>query len=421
MPQFIYTLNSHPPYKKKIINDPIYGFISIPEGIIFHLIEHPFFQRLRRITQLGLTYYVYPGALHNRFQHALGALHLMRHAIEVLRSKNINISDKEAEAVSIGILMHDIGHGPYSHTLETVLLQEVKHEFISECFMQQLNREFDGKLSLAIDIFKDQYHKRFLHQLISSQLDVDRLDYLKRDSFFTGVQEGTIPSDRLIQMLHVHNDTLVVEEKGIYSVEKFLISRRLMYWQVYMHKTVLSAEYLLIHILKRAKELSKKGIILPATEPLQYFLQHDVTKDMFINSTRPLDMFARLDDIDIFSAVKMWRSHTDKVLAQLCERLIHRKLLKIEMNKQPFNAAQIELLREKTASVLNLTVEEARYFVFTDEAVNSAYNIHDDNINILFKDGSVVDIAIASDQMNINVLSKPVVKYFLCYPEEIIM
>jgi HD superfamily phosphohydrolase len=412
-------LPSNHSHKKKILNDPVYGFISIPEGLVFQLIEHPFFQRLRRITQLGLTYYVYPGALHNRFQHTLGALHLMGQAIDALRSKGVEITDEEAEAVSIGILMHDIGHGPYSHTLETVLIKNVNHEFVSECFMKHFNREFDGKLSLAIQIFNDDYHKKFLHQLISSQLDVDRLDYLKRDSFYTGVHEGTIPSDRLIHMLNVKDDALVIEEKGIYSVEKFLISRRLMYWQVYLHKAVLSAEYMLIHILHRAKELSKKGVELPATPALSYFLKNEISRKDFTESPLPLQQFSLLDDFDIFSSLKMWAENDDKVLADLCSRLINRKLFKIEISKERFEQSKMDMLKQKVAEHLKLNIDDAAYFVFTDEARNSAYNAGNDHINILFKDGTIKDIALASDQMNINVLSNPVVKYFLCYPKEI--
>jgi uncharacterized protein len=406
-------------HKKKILNDPVYGFITIPEGLIFNLIEHPYFQRLRRITQLGLTYYVYPGALHNRFQHTLGALHLITQAIDALRSKGIEITEKEAEAVSIGILMHDIGHGPYSHTLENVLINKVDHEFISECFMKYFNTEFEGKLSLAIEIFNDRYHKKFLHQLISSQLDVDRLDYLKRDSLYTGVHEGTIPSDRLIHMMNVKNDELVIEQKGIYSVEKFLISRRLMYWQVYLHKAVLSAEYMLINILKRAKQLSNSGVNLPATEALQYFLKNNITKDDFHRSEIPLNKFSSLDDYDIFTAIKMWTINDDKILSELSLRLINRRLLKIEIGTQKFTEDKIVRLTKKVAEMFSIKTEDASYFVFTDEAQNRAYNANNDHINILYKDGSVLDIAVASDQMNINVLSNPVVKYFLCYPKEL--
>ncbi len=405
--------------KRKILNDPVYGFISIPEGIVFQLIEHPYFQRLRRIAQLGLTYYVYPGAMHNRFQHTLGALHLMGQAIDVLKLKGIAITNEEAEAVSIGILMHDIGHGPYSHTLETVLIKGVNHEFLSNCFMKKLNEEFKGKLSLAIEIFNDRYHKKFLHQLISSQLDVDRLDYLKRDSFYTGVYEGVIASDRLLNVLNVKDDQLVIEEKGIYSVEKFLISRRLMYWQVYLHKTVLSAEYLLINILKRAKELAGKGATLPASKPLQYFLKNNIDKTTFEQNSEALHQFSLLDDFDLFSAVKMWMNEDDKVLGTLSEMLVNRTLYKIEMSNAEFDTAGIDMLKIKAANEYNISFEEAAYFVFAETAFNSAYNAKDDSINILYKDDTTKDIAIASDQMNINVLSEPVVKYFLCYPKNI--
>lgn len=405
--------------KRKILNDPVYGFISIPEGIVFQLIEHPYFQRLRRIAQLGLTYYVYPGAMHNRFQHTLGALHLMGQAIDVLRQKSIDISNEEAEAVSIGILMHDIGHGPYSHTLETVLIKGVNHEFLSNCFMKKLNEIFDGKLSLAIEIFNNRYHKKFLHQLISSQLDVDRLDYLKRDSFYTGVYEGVIASDRLLNVLNVKDDQLVIEEKGIYSVEKFLISRRLMYWQVYLHKTVLSAEYLLINILKRAKELAAKGIELPASKPLQYFLKNTIDKNTFEQNHEALQQFSLLDDFDLFSAVKMWMNEDDIVLSKLCNMLVNRTLFKIEISNTEISSEKVNMLKIKVANELNISFEEAAYFVFAETAFNSAYNVKDDNINILYKNDTTKDIAIASDQMNINVLSKPVVKYFLCYPKNI--
>jgi uncharacterized protein len=405
--------------KRKILNDPVYGFISIPEGIVFKLIEHPYFQRLRRIAQLGLTYYVYPGAMHNRFQHTLGALHLMGQAIDVLKLKGVAITKEEAEAVSIGILMHDIGHGPYSHTLETVLIKGVSHEFLSNCFMKKLNDEFNGKLSLAIEIFNDRYHKKFLHQLISSQLDVDRLDYLKRDSFYTGVYEGVIASDRLLNVLNVKDDQLVIEEKGIYSVEKFLISRRLMYWQVYLHKTVLCAEYLLINILKRAKELAAKSVELPASKPLQYFLKNSIDKIAFEQNSEALYQFSLLDDFDLFSAVKMWMNVDDKVLSTLSEMLVNRTLYKIEISNTEFDTAAIDMLKIKVANAYNISFEEAAYFVFAETAFNSAYNAKDDSINILYKDDSTKDIAIASDQMNINVLSKPVVKYFLCYPKNI--
>lgn len=384
------------------------------------MIEHPYFQRLRRITQLGLTNYVYPGANHTRFHHALGALHLMGMAIDVLRYKGHKISKKEAEAVSTGILLHDIGHGPYSHTLENCLIPGVSHEFLSEMFMAKLNGIFNQRLSLAIDIFQDRYKKRFLHQLISSQLDMDRMDYLKRDSFFTGVQEGVISHDRIITMLDIKNDQIVVEEKGIYSIEKFLVARRLMYWQVYLHKTVLVAEQLLVNILKRAKELSGRKIPVHASQPLEYFLKNDVPKKMFAESEEPLEHFSKLDDVDVMSAVKLWMSHDDKILALLCRKLIERKLLKIEIRNEPFSVTKIERLKKEAKAKYGLqTMEEAGYFVFTSSTSNYAYNPEKSNINILYKDGSLKDVAKASDQLNISVLSEPVIKYYLCYPKEL--
>lgn len=340
-------------------------------------------------------------------------------ALEVLRSKGHKISAKEAEAVAIGILLHDIGHGPYSHTLENCLIPGVSHEFLSEMFMEKLNKQYKGRLSLAIEIFENRYRKKFLHQLISSQLDVDRLDYLKRDSFFTGVQEGVISHDRIIKMLELKDDKIVVEEKGIYSIEKFLVARRLMYWQVYLHKTVLVAENLLVHILKRAKELSEKKIHVPASKPLEFFLRKNVTKKMFLESDEPLENFARLDDIDMMSGVKAWTTHRDKILSLLCKKLLERKLLKIEMKNEPFAAGRIERLKKEVKERYGLPHhEDAGYFVFTSSTSNSAYNPEKGSINILYKDGSLKDVAKASDQLNISVLSAPVTKYFLCYPKE---
>lgn len=388
--------------------------------MIFELIEHPYFQRLRRITQLGLTNYVYAGANHTRFHHALGALHLMGLAVGVLRSKGHKISDKEAEAVCIGILLHDIGHGPYSHTLENCLIPGVSHEFLSEMFMNRLNRMYKDRLSLAIAIFQDNYKKRFLHQLISSQLDVDRLDYLTRDSFFTGVQEGVISHDRIIAMLEVKNDQIVVEEKGIYSVEKFLVARRLMYWQVYLHKTVLVAEQLLVNILRRAKELCEMGISVAATQPLEYFLNKNVTRKMFADSEKPLENFAALDDTDVMSAVKSWMHHDDKILSILCRKLIERRLLKIEMRNEPFSSGRVERIMKEVKAKYGLqSMKETEYFVFASSTSNYAYDPGKSSINILYKDGSLKDIAKASDQLNISVLSAPVIKYYLCYPKEI--
>ncbi len=407
--------------KHKIFNDPVYGFISIPYALLFDLIEHRYFQRLRRITQLGLSYYVYPGAHHTRFHHALGAMHLMGMALDVLRSKGQKITEKEAEAAHIAILLHDIGHGPFSHTLESCLIPGVSHEFLSEIFMAKLNEQYKGKLSLAIDIFQNNYKKKFLHQLVSGQLDVDRLDYLKRDSFFTGVQEGVIGHDRIIKMLDVRDDRIVVEEKGIYSIEKFLVARRLMYWQVYLHKTVLVAEQLLVNILKRAKELTEKNVKLPASEPLSYFLHNNITRKMFVENDEPLEQFALLDDVDVFAAVKSWMHHEDKILSLLCHILIERRLLKIEIKTSHFSSTRVEQLTKEAKAMYQLnSMEEAGYFVFTSSTSNYAYNPDKSNILILYKDGTLKDVAKASDQLNISVLSEPVIKYYLCFPKELI-
>jgi len=344
----------------------------------------------------------------------------MQLAIEVLRYKEHKISGKEAEAASIGILLHDIGHGPYSHTLESCLIPGVSHEFLSEMFMARLNEIYKGRLSLAIDIFQDRYKKRFLHQLISSQLDVDRMDYLMRDSFFTGVQEGVISHDRIIEMLEVKNDRIVVEEKGIYSIEKFLVARRLMYWQVYLHKTVLVAEQLLVNILKRAKELTERKVRVQASKPLEYFLKNNVTKKLFSESREPLENFALLDDMDVMSAVKAWMNHPDKILSLLCRKLIERRLFKIEMRNEQFSSSKIEWLRKEVKEKYRLQrSEEAEYFVFTSSTSNYAYDPEKSSINILYKDGTLKDVAKASDQLNVSVLSAPVVKYYLCYPKEL--
>ncbi|HCQ29505.1 MAG TPA: phosphohydrolase [Flavobacteriales bacterium] len=401
--------------KRKIFNDPVYGFISIPFDTIFDLIEHPYFQRLRRIKQTGLTHLVYPGALHTRFHHAMGTMHLMGLAIDTLRSKGVDISEEEAEAVTIAILLHDIGHGPFSHALEHSLVSGISHEEISSCFMQKLNDEFNGKLSLAIQIFNNQYPKKFLHQLVASQLDMDRLDYLKRDSFFTGVSEGVISTDRIITMLNVVNDELAIEEKGIYSIEKFIIARRLMYWQVYLHKTVLSAENLLVKILQRAKELAEQNERLFCTPPLEFFLYNKVNKDTFKNDDKTLDIFAQLDDFDVMASVKVWQSHPDKILSLLCQNMVNRKLYKIKLRKKPFHKNDFEAEKKQISSQFNVNEKELQYFIFTDKIINNAYNPKHDKINILFKDGSILDIAEAADNLNISALSKPVTKYFLCY------
>jgi HD superfamily phosphohydrolase len=394
--------------KLKIINDPVYGFIKIPYDLIFDLIEHPLFQRLRRIRQLGLTHFVYPGANHSRFQHAVGAMHLMGLAIEVIRSKGHTISDEEARAVTIAILLHDIGHGPFSHSLEHSLIKNTTHEEISLLLMEQLNKEFRGELSMAIEIFKNRYPKKFLHQLVSSQLDMDRLDYLKRDSFFTGVTEGVIGSDRIIKMLNVLNDQLVVEEKGIYSIEKFLIARRLMYWQVYLHRTVVASEQMLVLLLKRAQTLTFEGEKLFATPALAYFLQEQKQVS--------LEQFSLLDDDDILASAKVWCNNSDRVLSMLANGVINRKLFSVELDTQSFTADRIAEIRGRVREHLNMSPREAEYLVVSDSISNYAYSDMDDRITIMDKHGNTRDIAEASDILNISVLSKTVRKYFLCYP-----
>jgi len=402
--------------KLKIINDPVYGFIKIPYDIIFDLIENPLFQRLRRIRQLGMTHFVYPGANHTRFQHAVGAMHLMGQAIEVIRSKGHEITEKEARAVTIAILLHDIGHGPFSHSLEHSLIRDTPHETISLMLMQQLNETFHGELELALEIFQNNYYKRFLHQLVSSQLDMDRLDYLKRDSFFTGVTEGVIGSDRIIKMLNVLDDHLVVDEKGIYSIEKFLIARRLMYWQVYLHRTVVSSEQVLVQLLKRAQELTKAGVQLFATPALAFFLEDNHGKFDEANQNLFLDHFAALDDNDVVTSAKVWCNHSDTVLSMLSNGLINRQLFSVELNDLPFQMDGVVALRKKVAGHLSLSMDEAAYLVISDSVSNFAYSDMDDRITILDKAGNTRDIANASDMLNISVLSKTVRKYFLCYP-----
>ncbi len=401
--------------KLKILNDPIYGFITIPNELIFDLIEHKYFQRLRRISQMGLSYLVYPGAHHTRFHHALGCMHLMQKAVRVLRFKGINISEAEEEALCVAILLHDIGHGPFSHAMEHSIVNEINHEAISLKFMKEINEEFNGSLTLAIQVFKGEYHRNFLHQLISSQLDMDRLDYLKRDSFYTGVSEGNINSERLITMLTVVDDELVVEEKGIYSVEKFLLSRRLMYWQVYLHKTSLVAENLLIRVLQRAKELVDAGVKLKASDALTFFLEHKITADNF--SADVLETFSRLDDYDIVSAMKDWVNADDFVLKTLSSMLIDRDLLKIKIKKKPFSEDKKENHIQKFIETYEISEEAARYFVFGGTISNQAYHINRQNINILYKSNKIVDIVKATDEYNLKALSKPITKYFMCYPK----
>lgn len=401
--------------KLKIFNDPIYGFVTIPYEIVYDLIDHPYFQRLRRIKQLGLTNLVYPGALHTRFHHAMGAMHLMCQAVDTIRSKGHEITEEEAQGVTIAILLHDIGHGPFSHALEHSIVNNITHEDLSEIFMNKLNIQFEGKLDLAIKIFQNKYKKKFLHQLVSSQLDMDRLDYLKRDSFFTGVSEGVISSDRIIKMLTVVNDQLVVEAKGIYSIEKFIIARRLMYWQVYLHKTVLSAENLLVNILRRAKELSEKKVDLFCTPALKIFLYNKYHKGDFIKKNNLIETFALLDDYDIMASVKVWVNHNDKVLSILCKQLVDRNLFKIELQNNAFKDDKISSLKNNAKKQLGLSDKESNFFVFTGNVTNDAYRADKIRINILAKDGTVRDISDASDQLSIDVLAKTVKKHFLCY------
>lgn len=433
--------------KKQILfNDPIYGFITVPDPFIHQIINHPYFLRLQRIRQLGLTSLVYPGALHTRFQHVMGAMHLTMMAVETLRSKGVEITAEEERGVLAAVLLHDIGHGPYSHALENSLVHGISHEDISVLFLEKLNKEFKGELSVALKIFSDTYKKKFLHQLVSSQLDMDRLDYLNRDSFFTGVSEGVISSERIIKMLAVMNDGLVVEAKGIYSIENFIIARRIMYWQVYLHKTVLSAEYLLVNILKRAKEIagqhtppksSPKGrTFTPGSLPfgesgsgvtdlfctpaLREFLYNIHDKKAFANNPELLNTFADLDDNDVFTSVKVWANHADFTLATLCKNLVDRKLYKVIIQNEPFSASAVSELKEKVKKKYKLNNSEAEYFVFSHEVTNDAYRPDKIRINILSKDGKIADITTASDQAYIAALQKTVKKYFLCYPKELV-
>ncbi|MCP3929512.1 MAG: HD domain-containing protein [Bacteroidetes bacterium] len=402
--------------RKKIFNDPVYGFISLPYGILFDLIEHRYFQRLRRIKQVGLTHYVYPGALHTRFHHALGALHLMTQAIEVLRSKGTIITDEEATAVSIAILLHDIGHGPFSHTLEHTLVG-ITHEALSLLYMQKLNEVFGGQLNLAIEIFKNKHPKKFLYQLVSGQLDMDRMDYLNRDSFFTGVYEGVIGYDRIIKMLAVHDDELVVEEKGIYSIEKFLIARRLMYWQVYLHKTVLSAEQMLIRTFQRAKQLAQKGSLSDLPENLAFFLHKEITKADFVyEGNQVLDLFAQLDDHDIMFALKNWMNHKDEVLSFLSSGLINRKLYRLELKNEAFGSDYKENIRQKVVEKLEVPKELLSFYIFDGQETNSAYNASKEVIRILFKNGKVLPISECTDY---GIPSAIITKHYLCYPKNI--
>lgn len=405
--------------KRKIINDPVYGFISIPSALVFDLIQHPYFQRLRYIKQVSLTHLVYPGALHTRFQHALGAMHLMCLALDTLKSKGVDLSPEEEEAAVIAILLHDIGHGPFSHSLEHTLVPGLSHEHLSSLLMKEMNNTFDGRLSLAIEIFKGQYPKRFLHQLVSSQLDTDRMDYLNRDSFFTGVSEGVISFDRIIKMLHVVQDELVVEQKGIYSVEKFLIARRLMYWQVYLHKTVLSAEQMLIKILKRAREIVLSGGQVFASDALSHFLEQQTSLAAFGQNSEALHWFTLLDDNDILSMIKAGVRHQDHVLSMLCNRFMVRKLYHVELSNDLPDGDRIYDLRQQVKGLFKVDEADLDYFVFTQSVANSAYELSGGPIRIWMKSGEVLDITKASDLSNLEALTKRVEKYMVAYPKEL--
>ena len=400
--------------KLKIINDPIYGFIHIPSTLVFDIIEHPYFQRLRRINQMGLSYLVFPGAKHTRFEHVLGCVFLMQKTVEMLRFKGVQISDKEAEGLYIAILLHDIGHGPFSHAMEHSIVEGISHEEISLRFMQELNKVFNGKLDTAIAIFQGTYPRKFMHQLISGQLDMDRADYLKRDSFYTGVAEGNINSERLISMLNVRNDELVVEEKGLYSVEKFLIARRLMYWQVYLHKTSVVAEQILIRLLKRAKELVQQGQELTMSTALAFFVKNKISKNNF--SQEVLEMFALLDDTDIISAMKEWQFHPDVVLSKLSKMLLNRDLLKIKVRLNDFEEQKIKRL-QKLSVAKGVGEKDMKYFVFTGVMTNRAYNPGKEIIKILTKNGRVVDLTKTSEAINLEPLSQVTERYYICYPK----
>ncbi|MFT0422508.1 HD domain-containing protein [Bacteroides thetaiotaomicron] len=403
------------PYERKIINDPVFGFINIPKGLLYDIVRHPLLQRLTRIKQVGLSSVVYPGAQHTRFQHSLGAFYLMSEAITQLTSKGNFIFDSEAEAVQAAILLHDIGHGPFSHVLEDTIVQGVSHEEISLMLMERMNKEMNGQLSLTIQIFKDEYPKRFLHQLVSGQLDMDRLDYLRRDSFYTGVTEGNIGSARIIKMLDVADDRLVIESKGIYSIENFLTARRLMYWQVYLHKTSVAYERMLISTLLRAKELASQGVELFASPALHFFLYNDINHTEFHNNPDCLENFIQLDDNDIWTALKVWSNHPDKVLSTLSLGMINRNIFKVENSAEPIGEDRIKELTLQISQQLGITLSEANYFVSTPSIEKNMYDPADDSIDIIYKDGTIKNIAEASDMLNISLLSKKVKKYYLCY------
>jgi len=401
--------------KRKIVNDPVFGFINAPEGLLLDIINHPYMQRLARIKQMGLSSVVYPGAQHTRFQHSLGAFYLMSEALLHLSAKGIEITNDEAEAVEAAILMHDLGHGPFSHVLETVIVSGISHEEISLMLMNRMNTEMGGKLDLAIKIFKDEYPKRFLHQLVSGQLDVDRLDYLRRDSFYTGVVEGNIGSARIIKMLDVKDDHLVIESKGLYSIENFLTARRLMYWQVYLHKTSVSCEQMLVKTLLRAKDLAQKGIDLFCSPALGYFLYNNISKSSSFSEEQCLKHFVDLDDSDIWCALKVWSSHSDKILSRLSSDIINRRIFKVEITDEPVGENKITALQERVAAAMNITLKEASYFFAIHPIEKNMYDEKDDSIDIIYKDGRIKNIAEASDMLNISLLSKKIRKYYLCY------
>ncbi len=399
--------------KKKIFNDPVYGFITLKDEFIIEIIDHPWFQRLRRISQLGLSHLVYPGAVHNRFHHAIGAMNLMQETLDSLKQKGVEITDKEELGATLAILLHDVGHGPFSHALEHSIVSDISHEELTLLIMHHLNEEFGGKLNTAIEIFSDTYKKKFLHQLVSSQLDMDRLDYLSRDSFYSGVSEGIVGTERIIKMLDVQDDQVVVEEKGIYSIEKYIVARRLMYWQVYLHKTVLSAEFMLVNILKRAKQLAHDDIDLFATPVLREFLYSEYDMSLIRSDKTILEKFCELDDYDVLACIKVWKNHEDKVLSLLSCSLLNRKLFKIKLSSEKWPEELISKMKHRISEKYELSLDEAAYFVIHDMVDNKAYSPASENILIKMKDGTVTDLALASDHLNISALSDPVQKWFL--------
>jgi HD superfamily phosphohydrolase len=412
-----------PSNKKKIINDPVYGFISLPGGIIYDLIEHPWFQRLRNIRQLGMAYYVYPGAVHTRFQHSLGALHLTKLAIDTLRNKGVVIMPEEEESTYIAILLHDLGHGPFSHSMEEVVVNGVKHEDLGFLLMSLLNEQFNGKLTMAIDIFTNNYFRKFFHELVSGQIDMDRLDYLRRDSFFTGVIEGSVGSDRIINMLNVVDDTLVIEEKGIYSIEKFLIARRLMYWQVYMHKTVIAAENILTSMFNRAKELTFRSVNLFSTPQLAYFMERDFSLVDIQLADKDLreeiaNNFVALDDSDILVAAKYWSVHNDKILSDLSSRLLKRKLFAIELQNIPFEEDKVDAIENMIMNTQGIDMSDIDYYITKGKVYNRVYSPEVPDIKILAKNGEVNSILTVSDMFDIDTMRLKKTKNFLCYPKE---